>query len=86
MRLHHANWQTITRYRAADAILCGLRNLLSANGLSSVIADSDLRAAADRMAWQAHIARIKAWDGRDPVTAVEWCKASLGLYDITEER
>jgi len=86
VRLHDGHWGTISRYRAADVLLCSLRNLLSANGLSCIIADSELRKAADRMAGSAHVARMRTWDGSDPVTAVEWAKASLGLLDITEER
>jgi len=86
VRLHDSHYQDISRYRAADVLLCAVRNLLSAHGLQSLIPDSDLRKAADRMAMQAQIARMRTWDGSQPVTAREWTQASLGLLEITEDR
>ena len=86
VRLHDPQWQIVSRYRAAQAIRIELQKLLSRHGCSGVIAESDLRAAADTMAGVAQVARMRTWDGTEPVSAREWAKASLGILHISEER
>ena len=86
VRLHDPQWQIVSRYRAAQAIRLELQKLLSRHGCAGVIAESDMRAAADTMAGVAQVARMRTWDGTEPVSAREWAKASLGILHISEER
>jgi hypothetical protein len=38
------------------------------------------------MAGVAQVARLRTWDGSDPVSAPEWARCSLGLLSLSEER
>jgi MarR-like DNA-binding transcriptional regulator SgrR of sgrS sRNA len=86
VRLSDPLWQTVTRYRAAQAALRALRNLLSANGVDGTITETELRRCADHLASTTQIARLRAWDGTEAVSAREWSRARLGLLSVTEER
>ena len=86
VRLSDPLWQTVTRYRAAQAALRALRNLLSANGVDGTITETELRRCADHLAGATQIARMRAWDGSEPVSAREWSRARLGILNVTEER
>lgn len=86
VRLFDPEWQTISRYRAADAALMALRTFLVAHGLCCTVEDADLRVLADRIAGLTHMARLRTWTGQDAVSDTTWCQARLGLLNLTDER
>lgn len=86
VRLSDPDWQMLTRYRAAQAALRALRNLLSANGVDGTITETELRRCADHLAGVTQIARMRTWDGTEPVSARDWSRCKLGILNVVEER
>lgn len=86
VRLSDPDWQMVSRYRAATAALNVLRKLLSANGVDGTITETELRRAADHLAGVTQMARLRAWDGTEPVSAHDWSRVKLGILNVTEER
>lgn len=85
IRLHDPQWDAIARYRAAEAVLLSLRNLLSRHGLGALVPDAELRQEADRIAGLTHHARLRVYTGKDGVSDTLWTKARLHLLNIAEE-
>lgn len=90
VRLHDPRWQTISRYRAAVAIQRHLEYALRDAGLLQTWAMPDrtqlrLNVLSDKLAGLGHQARRKAWNGHEPVTAREWCKARNNLLCLRED-
>ena len=85
VRLSDTHWQAVTHYRASEAILRVLRNVLSAHGVDGCIPDKALRAAAEQCDRVGMVARLATWEGREPVSARMWACAQLSLLSLSED-